>query len=120
MHAHTNKTLRALHPYTRASFAWAIMCTGPFALAWSEASPSDPQSCPVMGHWKGLWPLGFPATLPLLLLLTPLLFSLSDAFGLKLGVRGLGTGGHASVTQARDTLNLGVVTYYHLFFPSGV
>lgn len=98
------------------------MCSGPFAPAWSEASPSDPQSCPVMGHWKGLWPLGSSATLPLLQLLTPLLFSphTPHAFGLRVGVRELGTGGHASVTQARDTLNLGVVTYYHQFFTSRV
>ena len=57
-HTHTNKTLRALLPNTQAYLGWTIMCSGPFALAWSEASPSDPQSCPVMGHWKGLWPLG--------------------------------------------------------------
>lgn len=88
-------------------------------VARSEASPSDPQSCPVMGHWKGLWAslLYFHCCY-----FEPLSSSLSCsvAFGLKLGVRGLGTGGHASVTQARDTLNLGVVTYYHPFFTSGV
>lgn len=66
------KTLRVSLPNTQACLTWTIMCSGPFAPAWSEASPSDPQSCPVMGHWKGLWPLGSPATLPLLLLLTPL------------------------------------------------
>lgn len=47
-------------------------------------------------------------------------FAPADAFGLRLGVRGLGTGGHASVTQARDTLDLGVVTYYHPVFASEV
>lgn len=41
--------------------------------------------------------------------------------GLSQGVRGLGTRGHASVTQARDTLNLGVVTYYHpLLYQYGI
>lgn len=44
----------------------------------------------------------------------------SDACGLRLGVRGLGVAGHSSVTQARDTLNLGVVAHYHPFFNSGV
>ena len=121
-HTHTHtQTWRALLTQHSNLFAWTIMCNGPFALAWSEASPSDPQSCPVMGHWMGLWPLGFPATLPQWLLLTPLLFSLcADAFGLKLEVKGLGTRGHTSVTQARNTLNLGVVTYYHPFLSSGL
>lgn len=61
---------------------------------------------------------GLPATLPMLLPLTSLSLLLPppDAFGLRLGVRGLRTGGHASVTQARDTVDLGVVTYYHSGF----
>lgn len=112
---------------TQACLARPIMCSGPCAPAWSEASPSDPQSCPVMGHCKGLWPLGSSATLPLLLPLNPphttppsLPPPPPDAFGLKLGVGGLGTGGHASVTRATDTLNLGVVTYYQAFFASGL
>lgn len=92
------------------------MCGGPSALAWSEASPSDPQSCLVTGHWRGLWPLGSPATLPLFL---PFCFP-SDASGPCLGVRGLWMRGHSSVTQARDTLNLGVATYYHPVFSSGI
>lgn len=28
--------------------------------------------------------------------------------------------GHSSVTQARDTQNLGVVTYYHPVFTNGI